>query len=709
MAWQDPLGTSASISSLLQIACQITKFGYSYFSSVRDAYTTREEYLKESRALVVVILQLKQVLNSDDVQKHQDTATQARKAHLSAAMSDCEHGLSKIEATLGKAMGFWGMLWPLQQEQIRDHIKAFQQYRGMLDSFVSANVLATTTATLSKIDPLVLSHERGQLLFAFPRPDTISKPRVLTCHGTGKWFLESTHYGEWLDQNSSLNLIWCHGPPGIGKSGIASLVVNELMDRQRLGQIHLCYFFCDFAAQEKQTLIHVLQCLVYQLIEQGDGKVVNYAKEILGHFDAFKDPNILAKVITKISGLAKPIFLILDAEDELNCGEGLRKYLFSFKNSGCKMLITSRNKSPSMFNATKPPTMAILELKMECPIEDITKYATERFRENPFQFQMSAELMDQIVQKSNGLFLIAHILIEHLLQQTSVLEMKKALQDSPTEMNEVFESSLRRIDNQPPAFSRLAHRVIGWIINARQLLTVAAMTNGFAVEDDMDEVDQVGLTNDAMILRVCAGLVIIDETKTVRLVHTSIYEFLSTRKAGLREVQLDIARSCLRYLCLKPAVSGPAKDVSELRKRLEDLPFLHYASHHWGSHIQDESSEEQLRSLILRLLTNENTRWSAAQLLHFNSEVGNTTIAAEFFSSIPTNQAALHLSAYWGLSSISRDLINSGADATPRDSELWTPLHWAAANGHGMILEVLIKAKSDLDAQDSEGWTPLFW
>ncbi|KAK7752335.1 hypothetical protein SLS62_005671 [Diatrype stigma] len=276
-------------------------------------------------------------------------------------------------------------------------------------------------------------------------------------------------------------------------------------------------------------------------------------------------------------------------------------------------------------------------------------------------------------------------------------------------MKRVFESSLRRIDNQPPALSRLAHRVIGWIINARQLLTVAEMTHGFAVEDGMDHVDQDGLTNGVLILRVCAGLVTTDETQTVRLVHTSVYEFLNTRKAGLREVQVDIARSCIRYLCLKPMSNRPAKDVSELRKRLEDLPFLHYASHHWGAHIQDESAEEQLRSLVLSLLTNENTRLSAVQSLQFSSEVSNTTVAAELFSSIPTNQAALHLSAYWGLSSISRDLIDSGADTTPYDSELWTPMHWAAANGHYRVVEVLIEAKSDLNAKDSEGWTPLFW
>jgi len=287
--------------------------------------------------------------------------------------------------------------------------------------------------------------------------------------------------------------------------------------------------------------------------------------------------------------------------------------------------------------------------------------------------------------------------------------MKKVLHASPTEVNEVFESSLHRIDNQPPALSRLAHRVIGWIINARRLLTIAEMTHAFAVEDGIDDIDKDGLTNSVLILRVCAGLVTIDETETVRFVHTSVHDFFSTRQAGLREVQVDIAMSCIQYLCLKPMLNKPAKDVSELRMRLKALPFLDYASHYWGAHIQDVSSEEQLRSLILSLLANENTRCSAVQSLQFDLEVGNTTVADEFFASIPTGQAALHLSAYWGLSSITKELIESGADTSPRDSELWTPLHWAVANGHDKTVAILIEGKSDFDAKDSEGWTPLFW
>jgi Cdc6-like AAA superfamily ATPase len=403
MAWQNTLGTAASISSLLQIACGVTKFGYKYFSNVRDAHSTREEYLKESRALVVVLLQLKQVLDSTDLQKYQDAATQARRAQLSAVITDCGNGLSKIEATLGKAMGFWGVLWPLQQEQIRGHITAFQQYRSMLDSFVSANVLATTAATLSRVDPMFLSHERAQLLFAFPRPDTISKPRVLTCPGTGKWFLESAYYQQWLLPSASVDFIWCYGPPGVGKSGLASLVVAELIERQALGQIHLCYFFCDFAAQEKQTVIHLLQCIVYQLIEQGDEGVINCAKECLRHFDAFKNPDTLANVITRISGFAKPLFLVLDAEDELICRDDLKKYLLGFKSSGCKTLVTSRDRMPSGLNGTTTPPTGILELKMECPAEDMIKHATERFKGSPFQAQISTEFMNQIAQKSNGM------------------------------------------------------------------------------------------------------------------------------------------------------------------------------------------------------------------------------------------------------------------------------------------------------------------
>ena len=52
-------------------------------------------------------------------------------------------------------------------------------------------------------------------------------------------------------------------------------------------------------------------------------------------------------------------------------------------------------------------------------------------------------------------------------------------------------------------------------------------------------------------------------------------------------------------------------------------------------------------------------------------------------------------------------LIAKGADADPRRSSAWTPLHRAAQNGHKDVVALLIANGADVNATRSHGWTPL--
>jgi serine/threonine-protein phosphatase 6 regulatory ankyrin repeat subunit B len=47
------------------------------------------------------------------------------------------------------------------------------------------------------------------------------------------------------------------------------------------------------------------------------------------------------------------------------------------------------------------------------------------------------------------------------------------------------------------------------------------------------------------------------------------------------------------------------------------------------------------------------------------------------------------------------DLVSS------KDSDGWTPLHWAAREGNNDIAEFVLTNKADVNAQNDEGWTPL--
>ncbi|KAK2755409.1 dihydropyrimidinase [Colletotrichum kahawae] len=432
--------------------------------------------------------------------------------------------------------------------------------------------------------------------------------------------------------------------------------------------------------------------------------------KVLSDFDAFKDAEVLVRFVTIVAESNYSVVCVLDAEDEIGSPELLTKHLKGFADTGCRMLVTSRRRCE---DAMPSASALVTSVVMESPTEDIRRLAQSRLCESHdslLRDQVTPEFIDCVVTRSNGIFLIAHVLIGHLLEQTSVKAMRHILDTTKSgSINDVFESSLKRIDSQPPPHKALAHRVIGWIINSRRVLTTDEMLHAFATEDNMEEINKESITNQSLLLRVCAGLVVVDDMAAVRLVHTSVFEFFEPHRSNLWDVQIDIARSCIRYLCAKPFSEGPAKDVAELRGRLTDMPFLDYSAHHWGHHIIDPNMEKSLFPLLKRLLASEKTRWSSFQALQFDSSIKNTAVATDIFATIPHGQDALHLAAFRGLSLFSKGLLSEGCPPSPSDSQSWTPLHWAAANGHVEVAAALAAAGAYLNARDSEGWTPLFW
>lgn len=63
--------------------------------------------------------------------------------------------------------------------------------------------------------------------------------------------------------------------------------------------------------------------------------------------------------------------------------------------------------------------------------------------------------------------------------------------------------------------------------------------------------------------------------------------------------------------------------------------------------------------------------------------------------------------AIWQLS---RTILKEDPDLVfSKDSNGWTPLHFAAFNGHKDVVELLLASRADVNAKDNEGYTPLHW
>lgn len=292
---------------------------------------------------------------------------------------------------------------------------------------------------------------------------------------------------------------------------------------------------------------------------------------------------------------------------------------------------------------------------------------------------------------------------------TTVRHMQKALEKQSTGLNQVYQSTLQRIDMQPMARRELARRFIGWVVFAKRRLKIDEVIHAFAVEDDEDYIEEDNFVSPDILLRSCVGLVVLHDDKTVAMVHATAYDFFGSTVLLPCDMETDIAETCLRYMCLSPFKEGPCKSRVEMSRRFDEMLFLDYASRHWARHIKEiESVEEDLNSLIRFFICNEKLLNAAVQALNFHNEL-ETDLLDSLFDSIPQDQTALHVAAYWNLTGTLKALIESGLSTSLTDTHGWTPLHYSCANGHFSSAEILVRNGADVDATDNQEWTPLFW
>jgi ankyrin repeat protein len=298
--------------------------------------------------------------------------------------------------------------------------------------------------------------------------------------------------------------------------------------------------------------------------------------------------------------------------------------------------------------------------------------------------------------------------VDHLLELTTVKEMRRALQSYPVHLDQAFESSLERINSQSKSHSLLAHRVIGWIVSAERKLLMSELIHGLGTEEGTDVIDDENLLTPKIILKVCRGLVIANlEDGTVSMVHTTVYMWFCNHNTT--RFHEDLARSCLMYLTISQLSAGPAVATEEMDERLKSLPFLSYAAQNWRKHILDSTMESNLADAINALVDNTNFRSAAFQASNYKNHLKDLATRSASFEAIPTSQSVMHAAAYWNLTKKACTLLADGGDLNSVDSQGWTPLHWACFGKSQNAAQTLVSHGAIINAKNSVGWTPLFW
>ena len=267
--------------------------------------------------------------------------------------------------------------------------------------------------------------------------------------------------------------------------------------------------------------------------------------------------------------------------------------------------------------------------------------------------------------------------------------VQEALQNLPTEIGDTYDQAMQRIEATNDDDRKIVMNFLLWIAFSTRPLSVAEVEHASSIIAGATDIDPDEVLGAGDLTSMCAGLVIIDASDIVRLVHFSAQNyFMENREKWFADGDTVLARDCLTYLSFKAfetgACSGPTES-DDFKQRSLQYPLLEYSCSYWGLHASRAKHPENLTDQILGFLNNKSYLDSAVQALWYS----DSPDIADW--DVKSAVHPLHLAAYFGLTQVVSKLLRAGAPVNSRDSFATTPLMYATSGGHASVVQALIR------------------
>ena len=271
-------------------------------------------------------------------------------------------------------------------------------------------------------------------------------------------------------------------------------------------------------------------------------------------------------------------------------------------------------------------------------------------------------------------FLLVSLNIDAILGELTLHQRRKKL-DEMTEgdgLGDAYAATLSRVQAQPRSRSKLRMRVLMWVSHSERPLRVNELCHALGVEEGSSDLNILNIPRIETLLACYLGLVTVEKSSsTVRLIHYTLQEYLSHDPNLFLSPHSMIAEVCLTYLNF-PQV----RDISPaLRSVPPTVPFVEYASCHWGTHAERETTEG-VKVLALKLLDEYDQHISSKMLLLRKMDFWDRPFYRE---ESPKGFTGLHGAAYLGCTEIIVALLRMKKwDVQATDFHGNTALTWAA-------------------------------
>lgn len=167
----------------------------------------------------------------------------------------------------------------------------------------------------------------------------------------------------------------------------------------------------------------------------------HYGRTVLSSAD--RPPHLLKQLL----GLFESVYIVLDGVDECKDIENSLAGLLVVVRSmaGCRALFVSRGAAHLRVHLREYPYFSITRLQMK---PDIETYLTESMNNMPMLgAETKAQLLRQILDRSDGMFLYASLSMQELAMATSPTDLMEGMLRIPPGLNNLYRSFVGDLQN----------------------------------------------------------------------------------------------------------------------------------------------------------------------------------------------------------------------------------------------------------------------
>ncbi|KAH9862833.1 hypothetical protein J1614_010926 [Plenodomus biglobosus] len=570
---------------------------------------------------------------------------------------------------------------------------------------------------------------------------------------TCEWLVRESKYQQWVNGSAS-TLLWCHGKPGIGKSVLASSVIEDLTAKNGLREdTAIGFAYYNYRNMQLKELHHIVAALVKQLCRRKD----RIPQNLLQTKHDGLSPSLVGtqeNFVALVEDLSQ-VYVVFDALDE--CPEQERGGILAFITNiitaqiGCrvKVFVTSRHETDiaKAFEDKQIPTIQIQAENVAGDIEIFVRSQVEQLQAGRYGktlFITSVEFKEKIIQtlakKAEGMFLWVNLQLDSLCKASKAEQdrvVEAALEALPQGLPDTYVRILERIEAQIPYLRDLALNCLAWIIYAQRPLSTRELQHALAINANCTNRQDISLVPPQVILEACGNL-LEEASGAIRPIHYTVQEFFTSAVQGMpqhplrtqlldsRSVHKQLSSACLQYIHLV-AFNRPAEDSFDLFNRLQNNGLACYACQNFDYHVSNcdqvpydvvdqlgrlfQHDSAYLAAILqIKILQGDDIRSIVDRFddMAFLVTPGTIVYSTSLFN-IPTLSQrwidqtppmyALHHAASAGLTSAVIRLLKGGCDIDEKDRNGCTPLYHASLNGHPDVLESLLDEGADINGQ----------